>query len=388
MNKKKICLVTAARSEYGLLKWVIQEMHGDADIKLQLIVTGSHLSEKFGFTYREIETDGYDIDEKVDMRLNIFNQKEIAVSMGYCAIGMAECFDRLKPDLLLVLGDRYELLPICSTALLMDVPIAHISGGDITEGALDDQVRHSISKMATLHFPGSEESAKRLVNMGEYPETVLNVGELGVDGFRMTPLIAKTVLASEYQLNENAKWVLLTYHPETKISLERNKEVVIRLIESMDRIDGIQVIMSYATADFGGEVINKVLEDAALSKPSKFKVLKSFGYNRYINMMRHAFCMVGNSSSGLFEAPSVPLPVINIGNRQKGRMTSVNVITIDSDFKTLNEYFDLFLSESFRTNLKSTINPYGDGYASRRIKDAIKSKMEQPLIKKGFYSKS
>lgn len=368
---KKICVITSARSEYGLLRWLMEEIKNDPSLKLQLVVTGSHLSNEFGNTYKEIEKDGFVIDEKIEFLILSDTMKSIAKSMGICAIGIADTFARLNPDIIVVLGDRYELLPICSSALVMNIPIAHISGGDITEGAIDDQVRNAITQMATLHFPGTKESAKRIIQMGVSLKDVFEVGEPGIDNFFRLPKLKRKEIARRIGLEEKLKWVLLTYHPETKISLKKNLEIVENIITILLGLKNIQVIMTKANADFGGIQINEYLVEVS-NKQNNFILVDNLGQTNYVNLLRYAWFMIGNSSSGIIEAPVIPLPVINIGKRQEGRFFCKNVLCADGTVINITKAINKFLSLSYIKELKKVTSPYGDGKTSKRIMDILK----------------
>jgi GDP/UDP-N,N'-diacetylbacillosamine 2-epimerase (hydrolysing) len=373
MAIKKICIVTAARSEYGLLRWLMQEIKDDPELKLQLIVTGSHLSNEFGLTYKEIEKDGFIIDEKIEMLLSTSTATGIAKSMGICAIGIADAFDRLNPDILVVLGDRYELLPICSSALVMNIPIAHISGGDVTEGAIDDQVRNAITKLATIHFPGTEESAKRIIQMGENPKMVHVVGEPGLDNFVRLNCISKQELASDLKLDMSKKWVLLTYHPETKISIEENLIVAKNIITALLQQKDIQVVITKANADLGGSEINIYLKSICEEYTSEFTMVDNLGQLRYISLLKVLSFMIGNSSSGIVETPIIPLPVINVGNRQKGRFVCKNIINTNGTCESMINAIETIRTDAYISGLRNIFNPFGEGNASEPIKNILKN---------------
>lgn len=366
---KKVCVVTAARSEYGLLRWLIEEIKQDDGLVLQLLVSGSHLSVEQGLTYKQIEKDGYIIDEKVEMLLSSHTDVGIVKSMGLCSIGIADSLKRLSPDLLVVLGDRYELLPICSAALLMSIPIAHISGGDITEGAIDDQVRNAVTMMATLHFPGVEESANRIVKMRGSSQFVWPCGEPGLDNFMRLSLWDRSQLANNLQINETKKWILVSYHPETRKSLEQNIEAVSLIHRILDGIEGIEVIITRANVDLGGIEINMYWEDLVKKNGKKYKLYDSLGQLRYLSLMKETACLLGNSSSGIVEAPFLGIPVINIGDRQKGRYFCKNVISIEMNYEDICVILNNILQDKLRI---SADYYYGDGHTSKRIKERIK----------------
>lgn len=360
---KKVCIITAARSEYGVLRWIIDLFSHDKDIQLQLIVTGSHLSKEFGLTYHFIEEDGYIIDEKVDMELNPQDLYSIPKSMGLCAERMGYAFSRLKPDIIVFLGDRYELLPIASTALILNIPIAHISGGDITEGAIDNEVRNAVSMMSTLHFPGTKESAQNLFRMLNTHKNIYTVGEPGLDSFLKYPLMNRTELAIQLQLNEEKKWILVTLHSETKKSIEYNMMMVENLYTAIQQYPHIQFVITKANSDFGGSQINSFWDTI---QDENIRVIASLGQQRYLSFMHQVECVLGNSSSGIIEAPFLGIPVINIGERQKGRHICKNVICCSPDIKSIVTSINKI--EQYRI-----IDQYwGDGKASERIVEHIK----------------
>ena len=363
---KKICVITAARSEYGVLHWVIDEINNDKDIELQLVVTGAHLSVEQGQTYRYIEQDGYQITEKVPILLSGDDHVSIAKTMGVCSISMADTFNKLSPDMVVVLGDRYELLPIVSTALVMRIPVAHISGGDVTEGAIDDEVRNAVSMMSTLHFPGVIDSAKNLHRMLDTEKNVYAVGAPGLDSFLRCNVWDKETTAKELNLDVHKKWCLVTLHPETKISLEENIKMVQSLYASMLQTHDIQFVITKANTDAGGGGINEFWTKVVCNNPS-VQLFASLGQVRYLSFMKHADMVIGNSSSGIIEAPFMGLPVVNIGDRQKGRHICRNVICCG---RSQEEIFNAILKAD---KTERIIDKYwGDGHSSERIVAEIK----------------
>ncbi|MBU1370219.1 MAG: UDP-N-acetylglucosamine 2-epimerase (hydrolyzing) [Bacteroidetes bacterium] len=363
---KKVCIVTAARSEYGLLRWLIEEVEKDQRLTLQLVVTGSHLSPEFGMTYLEIEKDGYKIDEKIDLSLTTSTKEEIVKAMGICSIGFSETFSKLNPDIVVVLGDRYELLPICGAALLMDIPIAHISGGDVTVGAIDDQIRNAVTMMATLHFPGVKSSADRIERMTGSDNNIYTVGEPGLDSFNRLELWSRQKLAEDLVLDSSKKWVLMTYHPETRLSLDENLFTINNIIDGFNMAEDIQVIVTGANSDYGGTQINNFLKKMVLINSSKYKFFINLGQIRYLSVMKQIEYLIGNSSSGIVEAPFLSKPVINIGVRQKGRYTSPNIINCSNDLSSISNAIDQIqrmevISDTY----------YGDGNSSLRIKNVL-----------------
>lgn len=364
---KKVCIVTAARSEYGLLKWIIDGVHHDPELELQLVVTGAHLTEEHGLTYRFIEEDGYPIAAKVDMQLSSDDKARIVRSMGKCSEGFAEAFTQLNSDVVMVLGDRYELLPIVSAALVMGIPVAHLSGGDVTEGAIDNEVRNAVSMMSAIHFPGVESSADNLRRMLGDNAQIYTAGEPGLESFLRFELMSREDLAENLHLDINKKWCLVTLHPETKLSLEENLNMVKNLFEVMRETEGVQFVISKANADFGGVQINSFWEEKVKQDEDKYKLFTSLGQRRYLSYMRQAAGVIGNSSSGIVEAPFLGIPVINIGYRQKGRHICKNVIQTNSDSESMKKAFDQMLAQPTIVD-----NYYGDGHTSEYVISVLK----------------
>ena len=364
---KKVCVVTATRSEYGLMRWIIDAIHQDEELELQLVVTGAHLSPEQGLTYKFIEEDGYPIAEKVPMLLTGNDETCIAKSMGLCSISMADAYQRLNPDLVIVLGDRYELLPIVGTALVMRIPVAHIAGGDVTEGAIDDEVRNAVTMMSSIHFPGVIAAGDNIHRMLGTNKNVYAVGEVGLDSFNRLKLWDKNETAKNLNLDLSQKWCLVTLHSETKLSLDENLQMVDNLFNSMKCVEGVQYIITKANTDFGGLQINEYWEKAIQECPQKMQLYPSLGQHRYLSFMKHADMVVGNSSSGIVEAPFMGTPVVNIGDRQKGRNVCKNVICCG---RSKNE-----ISEALNKAMVSEriIDKYwGDGHSSERIVEKIK----------------
>ncbi|MBP3742488.1 MAG: UDP-N-acetylglucosamine 2-epimerase (hydrolyzing) [Treponema sp.] len=361
---KKICIVTAARSEYGCLKWLIKDIDADPAYQLQLIVTGGHLLYEQGHTIDIIKTDGFKIDAIVDANIDLSSTNTIAASMGRMGELFANTLSQLNPDLLIILGDRYELLPICSTAFIMRIPIAHISGGDITEGAIDDGVRNAVTMMADYHFPGTSASAKNIERMRGSNKNIWVVGEPGLDAFNRIELMSRVQLANNLGLDMNMRWCLMTYHPETRQNLEYNLTVVRNCIDVLSEYKDLQVVMTFANADFGGDKINSFLEEVSKNNAKQFKVVPSLGQLRYLSFMKQVVLVIGNSSSGIIEAPSLGIPVINIGERQKGRYLCQNIIQSMPDKNSIEKA----LNNSMNKNKNITDGKYwGDGYTTERI---------------------
>lgn len=361
MNRKKICFVTSTRAEYGLLKWLMLEVCRSACFEFQLIVTGGHLLQEQGHTIDRIAEDGLRMDAVIDVQLDVSSTERIAASMGRMAERFASVLSSLKPDYLLVLGDRYELLPICNTAVVMRIPIIHLSGGDVTEGAIDNGIRNAVTMLASYHFPGTKDSAKNIIRMRGSDKHVWAVGEPGLDSFYREKLLPRDELAVMLGLDPASKWVLLTYHAETMESLEYNLEAVKNCIRVLGELQGHQIIATYSNADFGGQDINGYLESL---KKNRIVTVPSLGNLRYLSVMKQVAFVIGNSSSGIVEAPFLGIPVINIGNRQKGRHQCSNIMQTDAGYESVKKAVNRAVVAGTDT---SDIGYWGKGDASERM---------------------
>ena len=370
---KKICVVTAARSEYGLLKWLIKDIDESDDFTLQLIVTGGHLSYDQGHTIDQIIEDGFKIDYTVDAQLDTTSTARIAESMGRMAEGFAKAFEELEPDYLLILGDRYELLPICNTAFVMRISIIHISGGDVTEGAIDDGIRNAVTMLAQYHFPGTEDSAKNIIRMRGSNKNVWSVGEPGLDSFNREKLLTREELAGNFQLDINNRWALMTYHAETKESIEHNIHNVKNCVDVLVSQDDLQTIITYANADFGGSQINEYIEEVAQKYPKKLKVIPSLGHFRYLSFMKQVDFVIGNSSSGIVETPFMNIPTINIGNRQKGRHQCGNIVQCLPKLEAIRNAVENI--EIVKKTFHDDLNYWGNGHTSEKIVEILKKEL-------------
>jgi len=381
MSKSKICVVTGTRAEYGLLYPVIKAISEDEDLHLQLIATGMHLSHEFGLTFREIEKDGFYIDKKIEMLLSSDTPVGTVKAMGLGLIGFADAYSELKPDLLVVLGDRFEILAACQAALIFKIPIAHIGGGDTTEGAFDESIRHSITKMSHLHFVTNEKAYMRVVQMGEKKENVYNVGSPGIDVILNTKLLAKEALEKELNLKFHEKNLLITYHPETLSGVPSCQNVK-ELLYALDGLgENTGLIFTKSNADPEGREIINLVEEFVKEHPNAY-IYHSLGRKVYLSVMTHVDAVVGNSSSGLYEAPSFKKPTINIGDRQKGRLMASSVINCAPERGEILKA----IKKAFVMDCSDTLNPYGDGKSSKRIVKVIKSIKEyKALLKKRFY---
>src|SRR5690554_1129255 len=322
---RKVCVITATRAEYGLLKPLMKLIKESDQLQLQIIVTGAHLSPEFGLTYKNIENDGFIIDEKVEILLSSDTPASIAKTMGMAMMGMADVLPRLNPDLIVILGDRYEMLSIASAATIFKIPIAHLHGGEITEGAYDDAIRHAITKMSALHFTSTEEYRKRVIQLGEHPNTVFNVGAIGLDNFMSLEILSKSELENELKIKFNKYNYIIGFHPET-LSNYSIEEQFKSLLQAIDVQTDSFFIFTKANADTDGRIINQLIEKYVSSHPEKAALFASLGTQRYLSLMKLVTAVVGNSSSGILEAPSVPTATINIGDRQQGRIQAKSII--------------------------------------------------------------
>jgi len=381
MSDYKICVVTGTRAEYGLFHPIMKVIEASEKLRLQLVVTTMHLCPEFGLTYKRIEEDGFKIDEKVENLFCSDTKSSIAKSTGMATLLLSDVYRRLEPDMVLLLGDRYETLASATAALLMNIPIGHIHGGEITEGAIDEQIRHAITKMSHLHFTSTEEYRRRVIQMGEHPDNVYNTGAPGIDNIVHTELLSRDELSKSIRWSLDTPYALFTYHPETlsDIPVDFQIETILDQLETMD----MRVLFTYANADENGHIINRAIEALCQKNPDKYRVVKNLGHRRYLSAMKYATLLIGNTSSGIIEAASFKKPVVNIGNRQKGRLQSGNVL--NCKFDSIKYSVREALSEAFRRKCEAVENVYGKGDASRKIVDIIMKKL--PISpKKEFYN--
>ena len=367
MNKRKVCVVTGSRADYGLFYPILNKIQESNKLELQLISTSSHHSSEYGLTYKQIESDGFNIDDKIENLYLTDTKSSIVKSTGLATSLLSDSFDRLQPDVVLLLGDRYETHAAATAAMLMNIPIAHIHGGEITEGAVDEQIRHSITKMSYLHFCATETYRQRVIQMGEDPVRVFNSGAPGIDNITNLNLLTKQKLEKELNWKLTSKSALFTYHPVTleESDVEIDLEVILSILETFS----FNILFTYANADVGGRVINQKIEQFCKIQPAKYKVVKSLGQVKYLSAMKYVDLLIGNTSSGIIEAASFKKPVVNIGDRQKGRLRGENVI--DCNLNTLQESIKLALSSSFRNKIKNMNNIYGTGSAADFIVDKL-----------------
>ena len=383
MTKRSVCVVTGSRAEYGLLYWLMKEIQIAKDLELQIIATGMHISPEFGNTYRQIEQDGFKIDKKVEMLLSSDSEVGITKSMGLGLIGFADAIDDLKPDLIIVLGDRFEIFSAVSAAMIAKIPVAHLHGGEATEGSIDEPIRHSITKMSHLHFTSVEEYRNRVIQLGEQPNRVFNVGGLGIDNINKLELLSRVDLEKAINFNLGEKNILVTFHP---VTLENSTaEAQFReLLDSIDTLQNTKIIFTKANSDTNGRVINNIIDDY-VANHSNTIAFTSMGQLNYLSSLQFVDAVVGNSSSGLLEAPSFNIATIDIGDRQKGRIKADSTISCLPKKKDIDSALKKMYSEDFQNIVNNVKNPYGDGGASEKIASIIKSIDLDNILKKSFY---
>lgn len=384
--RKVISILTATRAEYGLLKPIITKLNKDDELDVRIAVTGMHLSPNFGLTYQEIEQDNFIIDKKIEILADSDQPADISKSMGLAMIGFGEYFAKLKPELLLVLGDRYETLAVCCAAMNARIPIAHLYGGETTEGAIDESIRHAITKMSYLHFTSTEEYRKRVIQLGEDPKRVFTVGAIGIENIKNTKLLSKSELEKSIEFQLDKPYAVVTFHP---VTLEDNEveEQVTEVLRACDHNRDLKYIFTKANSDAYGRIINEKI-DKYVEKSENSIAFSSMGMVRYLSALKYCSLVIGNSSSGLLEAPSFGIPTINIGDRQKGRLQSSSVINCITEETSIEEAVTKAQSAEFAMLSKNTINPYGDGNTSDKIVEQLKNHLfnEKINLKKQFYN--
>lgn len=382
---KKVCVITGTRAEYGLLKPVMERIRHSEELLLQLIVTGTHLSPEFGMTYREIEADGYPITDRVEMLLSSDTSVGITKSMAVGLMGFADYFERNRPDIVVILGDRYEMLMAASAAMIASIPIAHIHGGEITEGAYDDAIRHSITKMSYLHFAATESYRKRIIQLGENPDRVYAVGALGVENLKTVSLLSRKALEKELDMELGENTIMVTYHPVTLEALPAEVQFG-NLLQALDQYPELQVIFTKANGDNGGRIINQMIEEYVEKNTSRCAVFASLGQVRYLSTLQFCRAVVGNSSSGIIEVPSFHIPTINIGDRQQGRICAESVIHCRNASEEISDAIKTALTKEFADRIKKTENPYEGENTSKEIIRIIKTTLQEEIdLKKSFY---
>tara|TARA_Y100001958_G_C21238949_1_gene566118 strand:+ start:568 stop:1725 length:1158 start_codon:yes stop_codon:yes gene_type:complete len=382
--KRKICVITGTRAEYGLLRFLMKSIKSDSKLTLQIIATGMHLSPDFGFTFREIENDGFKIDEKFEMLLSADTPSSISKSTALGLISFSDIIQRLDPDIVVLLGDRFEILAASISALFAKIPIAHIHGGETTTGAYDEAIRHSVSKMAYWHFVANEVYKKRIIQLGEDPKRVHNVGGLGIDAIIKTNLLSKKQLAKELKLEFLKKNLMITFHPET-LENSSSQQNFSKILKSLEKLKDTLLIFTMPNADSDGRVIKAMINDFVLNQHPNSVAFTSLGRRNYLSALQFVDAVVGNSSSGLLEAPYFNIGTINVGDRQSGRIKADSVIDCNYSQRSISHALEKLYDKRFQKKLLNTSNLYGEGNSSDKIKKILKNVKIPTNLKKTFY---
>ena len=381
---RNVCVITGTRADYGLLRWVMQGIKDDDELNLQVVATGMHLSPEFGLTYRDIEQDGFFIDRRVEMLTSSDTSVGIAKSMGLGMIGFADALDELQPDLIVVLGDRFEIFAAVAAALVARIPVTHLHGGETTEGAFDEALRHSITKMSHIHFVAAEEYRRRVIQLGEQPAHVFTVGGLGIDNIHRMKLLDLDELEASLDFKLGPKSLLITFHPvtlDTFGAAEQMTELLAALHEQRDT----NLVFTMPNADNDGRMLINMV-GAFVAQHANARAYTSLGQLRYLSCIKHVDGVVGNSSSGLLEVPSFRKGTINIGDRQRGRLQAGSVINCQPDRRSIAAALNELYSTDFQNALQQVDNPYGDGGASEKVVKTIKHFDMDGIAKKAFYN--
>ena len=384
---RKICVITGTRAEFGLLSGLMRMIQQSKGTTLQVVATNMHLSERYGNTYREIEEAGFAIDYKVPMldENGADDSSSTIKAMSRALAGFADAYDALHPDLIVVLGDRFEILCAAEAALIKQISVAHLHGGELTYGAYDDAIRHSITKMSHLHFTSTEEYRKRVIQMGEQPERVFNVGALGVENIKRVPLMSKEEVERDLQFEIGDNTLLVTYHPVT-LSTSNPLDDIQALFDALDELPELRVIFTMPNSDTGGQVIAEAIEQYAAQHADRVKAYKSLGMRRYLSVMKYCVAVVGNSSSGILETPSFHIPTLNIGSRQDGRLAAASVYNCGTNKEAISAGLAHILSPEFRAQAEKVKNPYEKEGTAQSIFDVISTYPLEGIIKKEFYN--
>lgn len=369
--QRNICVVTGTRAEYGLLQWLMKEIVCDPELHLQVIVTGMHLSPEFGSTYRQIEADGFSIDAKVEMLLSSDSPVGVAKSIGLGVIGFADAIDRIRPDIMVLLGDRFEILSAAQAAMIARLPIAHISGGETTAGAFDEGIRHAVTKMSQWHFVAADAYRKRVIQLGEAPDRVFNFGSPGLDCLQYLQWLDRPALEASLGVPLNSPLFLVTYHPAT-LGRMKPDDAMSELLAALDCFPEATIIFTYPNADTGGRVLIEQISQWTAVHQQRARAFISLGQTRYLSLLKEADVVIGNSSSGLAEAPALKTATVNIGDRQRGRLRATSILDAEEERESITCAIRQALSLEFRKKLPATESLYGSGGASRLIKDVLK----------------
>jgi UDP-N-acetyl-D-glucosamine 2-epimerase, UDP-hydrolysing len=380
---KKICVVTGTRAEYGLMSRLMKLIQDEKELQLQIIATNMHLSPEFGLTYKEIEADGFVIDKKVHMLLSSDTSNATVKSAGLGTIGFADAYEDLQPDMIMVLGDRYEILAAVSAALLYKIPVVHLHGGEITEGAYDDSIRHAVTKMSHLHFTSTEEYRQRVIQMGEDPGNVYYVGALGCDNIRTVPLMTKKELEQSIRFSVDRNTILVTFHP---VTMEEGtaEEQFSALLNALDEVPDLRIVFTMPNSDTDGRIISDMIKGFVEQHSDRSVYFTSLGLKRYLSALQYIGGVVGNSSSGIIEVPSFHIPTLNIGDRQKGRTAAESVLNCLPVKKDIKQKLQLILDNNYREKLKDIQNPYDKPGTAIEIVRILKCKSIEPGKK--FYT--
>ncbi|MEZ8943701.1 UDP-N-acetylglucosamine 2-epimerase [Vibrio sp. 10N.247.311.12] len=379
---KKVAVFTGTRAEYGLLFWLLKDIQSDPDLTLQLLVSGMHLSPEFGDTYKQIERDGFQIDEKIEILLSSDSAVGTAKSMGLGVLGFADALSRLAPDVLVILGDRFEALAAAQTAMILRIPIIHLHGGEITEGAYDDAIRHAITKLSYLHGTSTNEYRNRVIQLGELPERVKNIGAIGLDHLNRGSFMTISELGESLSFDLTSPYFVVTYHPVT-LGDESPEDSFQALLDALDEYPNHQIILTYPNADDGGRRIIPMLESYAANQPKRVLAIPSLGQIRYLSSVKHAAAVIGNSSSGIIEVPAFDVPTVNIGSRQKGRLAAKSVLNAVATKESISNAISLAVSRRYKTDCEVIENPYGQGDSSKQAIEMIKGLSFEPC--KAFF---
>ncbi len=382
---RKICIITGSRAEWGLLSRLARMIGDDPELELQIIATNMHLSPEFGLTYREIEQQGFRINRKVEMLLSSDTANATTKSVGLATIGFADAYEELKPDLLLILGDRYEILAAVTAALFHKIPVAHLHGGEITEGAYDDAIRHAITKMSHLHFTSTEAYRQRVIQLGEQPDHVFNVGAIGIDNIRHLKLCSREELENDLNFSFGEKSLLVTYHPETLDDIPVEGQCR-NLLDALATLEEVKIVFTLPNSDTGGRIIIKMIDDFVRQHKDRAIAYTSLGQLRYLSALQYITAVAGNSSSGILEAPSFGKPVLNIGNRQKGRMSAKSVIHCGMSESEIRDGLNKALSDSFIREAGHIPNPYEKKNTANEILKIVKDFPLTGIVRKTFYT--
>jgi len=367
---RKVCVATGSRAEYGVARWLMREIQADRRLVLQILATGMHLAPQFGLTVNEILADGFAVDECVESQLASDSRAGMAKSMALGMLGCVDALQRLRPDVLVVLGDRYEILAVAQPAALLGIPVAHVSGGEVTEGAVDDWMRHSISKAAWWHFAATEVYRQRIIQLGEEPQRVFNVGDPGLDSVQRVPAMSRQELADSLQAPLATPLFAVTFHPATLGELAPGAAFR-ELLAALEAFPDATIVMTKPNADAGGQQLAQLAEPWCAQRAGPTVCVTSLGQNRYLNLLRHADVVIGNSSSGIIEAPAIPVATVDIGSRQQGRLRASSIIHCAEQSASIQQAIQQALQPAFRAQVRQTVSLYGDCDCSARIKEIL-----------------